>query len=171
MFGLIKSVLTYSLVGKENTQVNEVNLNTLVEEHLLVLKELIKEKQVEIIITKLSINRWEAEQFGMVFNNLILNAIKYRSSKNCIIEINSTKLKKENAWQFSVKDNGIGRGQEHFDKIFNNFTRLHNEENYEVTGIGLAICQKIIERHNARIWAESKLGDGSTFHFFIPDSL
>ena len=171
MFGLIKSVLTYSLVGKQDTQFKEFDLNNILEESLLDLKKIIKEKNVKIQIGLLPTIRCEGEQLGMVFHNLISNAIKYGDTENCNIKIKAKPVKKENVWQFSVEDNGIGIEKEHLEKIFNIFTRLHNEDAYEGTGIGLAICQKIVERHNGRIWAESKLGAGSTFHFTIPDSL
>jgi light-regulated signal transduction histidine kinase (bacteriophytochrome) len=101
-----------------------------------------------------------------IFQNLIDNALKYRSKETPQILISARKEDKQ--WLFSVEDNGIGIDPKYADRIFMIFKRLHTNEEYEGTGIGLAITKRIIERHEGRIWVESELGKGSTFYFTIP---
>ena len=101
-----------------------------------------------------------------LFQNIIGNAIKYRSQETPKIHI-STK-KEKNQYLFSFKDNGIGMSSEHLERIFTIFQRLHTHYEYEGTGIGLAIAQKIVHQQGGQIWVESELGKGSTFYFSIP---
>jgi two-component system, chemotaxis family, sensor kinase Cph1 len=101
-----------------------------------------------------------------LFQNLISNSIKYRGDKIPKIHI-SYKIEK-NQYKFSVKDNGIGISQEYLKKIFTIFKRLHTKEEYEGSGIGLSIAQKIIYQLGGKIWAESELGKGTIFYFTIP---
>jgi light-regulated signal transduction histidine kinase (bacteriophytochrome) len=101
-----------------------------------------------------------------VFQNLIANAIKFRGENHPEVRIGATRL--GNEWVFSVSDNGIGINPEYWDKIFEIFKRLHTRDEYPGTGIGLAICRRIVERHGGRIWVESEEGKGSTFFFSLP---
>ena len=97
------------------------------------------------------------------------NAIKFKGKKSP--EISISVVDKDPFWEFAIEDNGIGIKSEYFDKIFGIFERLHSREEYEGTGIGLAVCKKIVERHNGTIHVESKFGHGTTFYFTIPKKL
>ena len=101
-----------------------------------------------------------------LFQNLIGNAIKYRSENNPEVHISAKD--KDSNWLFSIKDNGLGIDPKHADNIFKIFKRLHTVNEYEGTGVGLAISKRIIERHDGQIWVESEPGKGSTFHFTLP---
>jgi len=105
-------------------------------------------------------------QLGRVFQNLIGNAIKFRGDEPPRIHVSAEE--QENEWRFAVRDNAIGIKPRHHDRIFAVFQRLHGRSAYPGTGIGLAICKRIVERHGGRIWVESELGKGSTFYFTMP---
>jgi light-regulated signal transduction histidine kinase (bacteriophytochrome) len=114
------------------------------------------------------LNVYETE-ISQVFQNLIINAIKFqKKGVQPDIQIRSERIK--DAWKFSVRDNGIGIAASHFERVFGIFQRLHTHEEYEGSGIGLANCKKIIQLHRGEIWIESTLGEGSTFYFTIPAS-
>jgi chemotaxis family two-component system sensor kinase Cph1 len=108
----------------------------------------------------------DRSQLVQVFQNLIGNALKFRGASAPVIRVSAEKKRRE--WIFSVSDNGIGIAPEHAEIIFVIFKRLHTRAEYPGSGIGLAICQKIVERHGGRIWVESEPGKGSSFKFALP---
>nr|WP_277875802.1 ATP-binding protein [Trichocoleus sp. FACHB-90] len=108
----------------------------------------------------------DSAQLMQLFQNLIGNAIKFRSNQQPEIHVGVSR--QEDAWLFSVRDNGIGIDPQFSDRIFVIFQRLHTRDEYAGTGMGLAICKKIVECHRGNIWVESQLGQGATFYFTIP---
>jgi len=108
----------------------------------------------------------EKSQLSRLFQNLISNALKFSGKEPPHVHISAVLNKEE--WLFSVRDNGVGIRPEDTDSIFAMFKRLNGRSEYCDTGIGLAICEKIVERHSGRIWVESELGKGATFYFTIP---
>jgi light-regulated signal transduction histidine kinase (bacteriophytochrome) len=108
----------------------------------------------------------DSGQLSQLFQNLVGNAIKYRSERP--VEIVVKAVREGAFWHFSVADNGIGIESQHYERIFGVFQRLHTREEYPGTGIGLAICKKIVERHGGMIWVTSVFGEGSVFHFTLP---
>jgi signal transduction histidine kinase len=108
-------------------------------------------------------------QLQQLFQNLLSNAIKYRNPDEPP-RVYVQAIQQGSHWEFAVRDNGIGIAPRHHDRIFQIFQRLHTRQESSGTGIGLAICRKIVERHGGRIWVDSELGEGSTFRFTLPAS-
>lgn len=163
---LIKSLLDYSRVGKNRHRII-VDCNTILKEVIDDLVSSIREMNATIQIDALPVLEGFETELRMLFQNLITNAIKFRKNETSpIIKISAIKL--DNKWVFSFRDNGIGIDDEHKEKIFVIFQRLHTRDEYEGTGIGLANCRKIVELHGGKIWVESKLNEGSTFKFTLP---
>lgn len=163
---LIQDLLTYSRVTSKAEEFEEVELENVLDDVLFDLGKKIEENQA--IITREPLPKIHADysQILQAFQNLIGNALKYRSQKTPKIHISVKK--KDKQWLFSVEDNGIGIEPEYHENVFQIFRRLHSQEEYEGTGIGLAITKRIIERHKGRIWVESEQGKGTTFYFTIP---
>jgi light-regulated signal transduction histidine kinase (bacteriophytochrome) len=131
-----------------------------------VLGEKIFEAKAVVKVHPLPVITGNKSLLNQLFMNLVGNALKYRGDKKPEIEIGSTE--EQDKWMFYVKDNGIGIDPRHYEKIFIIFQRIHARSEYSGTGIGLAICKKIVEKHNGNIWVESEPGKGSTFFFTIP---
>jgi light-regulated signal transduction histidine kinase (bacteriophytochrome) len=163
---MTNDLLQYSKITSKERELSPINFNYVLEEALTNLKVPIDENNAVITYDQLPTINGDEQLTVQLFQNLIGNAIKYRSQENPKIHISTTKEK--NQYLFSIKDNGIGMSPEHLKRIFTIFQRLHTREEYEGTGIGLAIAQKIIHQQGGRIWVESKLGKGSTFYFTIP---
>ncbi len=164
MQNLIKDLLAYSRVTSHNEDFIEIDCEELIEEVIFNLEIIIKDNKAIITRDPLPIIRSDRLQMQQLFQNLIMNAIKY-NDKMPVIHISAQK--DGEYWVFGVSDNGIGIDPEHYERIFQVFKRLHSKEEYNGTGIGLAICKRIVERHGGRIWIESELGNGSTFYFTI----
>lgn len=143
-----------------------INVETPLERALNNLRGRIKETQAVITYDFLPTVMAESTQLMQLFQNLIGNAIKFRSDKTPEIHISASRS--EDEWLFSVRDNGIGLDPRFRERIFVIFQRLHTRDEYQGTGMGLAICKKIIECHRGRIRVESQLGEGATFYFTIP---
>jgi len=165
MSSLINSLLTYSQVGKKDVEFRRNNINNIVDSKIKDLSKLLAERKVDIQVDSLPEVYCVGDQIGMVFYNLILNGIKFNKEENPIIKIKS--LENDSHYTFSVQDNGIGIAKQYQSQIFEIFKRLHSREEYEGTGIGLALCNKIIDRHDGSIWLDSTPEKGTTFYFTI----
>lgn len=164
---LIESLLAYARLGTVKKSMISVNCQALCSNAIKNLQIVIQEKQAEIVINNsLPILLGDPAQLTELFQNLIANAIKFQGEKRPEVHVSASQ--KDAFWVFSVKDNGIGIDPRHFDRIFVIFQRLHTVQEYPGTGIGLSFCKKIVERHGGRIWIESELGKGTTFHFTLP---
>ncbi len=163
---LVQDLLAFSRVGRQGTDFKLVECTTLLQIVKQNLKKAIEESGAVLECEQLPAVIADSSQLVQVFQNLIGNAIKFRAAIAPVIRISAEK--QDRNWIFSVKDNGIGIAPEHAEIIFVIFKRLHTRAEYPGSGIGLAICQKIIERHGGRIWVESKPGEGATFKFSLP---
>ncbi|MBI4749072.1 MAG: PAS domain S-box protein [Acidobacteria bacterium] len=163
---LINDLLAYSRVKTRGKEFTVTNLEEVLDRVLLSLRLLIEETEAEITHDPLPTVMADALQMGQIFQNLIGNALKFHGEKPPRIHISARQEGKE--WIFSFRDWGIGLEPQYAEKIFVIFQRLHNTAEYPGSGIGLAICKRIVERHWGRIWVESEFGNGSTFYFTLP---
>lgn len=163
---LIDDLLTYSRVGTRGKPLTPTDCETLFLQTLSNLNVSIDDSDAVITHDTLPTVMADDSQLAQVFQNLIGNAIKFRGDEPPRVHV-AAELK-AGEWIFSVADNGIGISPEYFERIFVIFQRLHGRGEYEGTGIGLAVCKKIVERHGGRMWVESEPGQGSTFYFTIP---
>jgi PAS domain S-box-containing protein len=163
---LIDDLLDYSRVGRKEIHKSDVDLQVCVQRSLLSLGPAIRDAGAKIHVNPLPVVKGDNRQMEQVFQNIVGNALKYR--RNVAPEITVGYHERENEWEIYVRDNGIGFDQEQAASIFNVFHRLHSQKEFSGTGIGLAICKKIIEGHGGRIRAESVAGEGSTFYFTLP---
>ena len=165
---MIKDLLEYSRAGRGDIKPEAVDFNRILEQAKANLQAAIDESGAVIAGDPLPTVPADAARMTQVFQNLIGNAIKFRAEGRPP-KVTITACNGEGVWIFSVKDNGIGIDPAQTDRIFQVFQRLHTRDKYPGSGIGLAICKKIIERHGGRIWMESQPGQGTTFLFTIPD--
>jgi len=163
---LIKDLLEYSQVGTKGEKFKSTDCSFVVDKAIDNLQAVIEESNAVVTYDELPTIMADTSQMISLFQNLIGNAIKFRSEEAPRVHISAER--KGDEWVFSIQDNGIGIDLKNAERIFVVFQRLHNKDEYPGTGIGLAICKKIVERHGGHIWIESEIGKSSTFYFTIP---
>jgi light-regulated signal transduction histidine kinase (bacteriophytochrome) len=166
MEALVTDLLAYTQATRVDGSAEEIDTNEAMDAALSNLSRAIAESGAEITRERLPSVHVHGTHCKQVFQNLIGNAIKYRKP-DCTPLVHVSAQRQDGFWLFSVRDNGIGIEPEYKEHIFGVFKRLHSDE-YSGTGIGLAICQRIVERYHGRIWVESTPGEGSTFFFALP---
>ncbi|MDP2710748.1 MAG: ATP-binding protein [Solirubrobacteraceae bacterium] len=163
---LIRDLLEYSRAGRGHLQLEEVPVAVVVEQALEALAGTIEASGAEIVVGELPVVLADRGNLVRVVQNLVGNAVKFAGERTPRVSIDAEP--DDGHWHFAVRDNGIGMASEHARRIFEPFQRLHGEEEYPGTGIGLAVCQRIVDQHGGRIWVTSSPGEGSVFHFTLP---
>ena len=163
---LINDLLAYSRVTSQEQVFEEVDCTKVLEEVMSNLQLSIEESQAVVTHDPLPTVMADGGQLGQLFQNLIANAITFHGEEPPAVHVSAER--KANEWLFSVRDNGVGLDPQYAERIFVIFQRLHDREEYPGTGIGLAICKKVVERHGGRIWVVSQVGQGATFYFTLP---
>jgi PAS domain S-box-containing protein len=163
---LIDDLLAYTRAGVVESGTDTVDSSAVLEQALASLAEAVRQSEGKVTSDPLPEVRMSQAHLQQVFQNLISNALKYRKEDPPEIHVSATY--EGASWRFSVRDNGIGIDPEYKEKIFGVFKRLHRDQKYSGTGIGLAICQRVVERYGGRIWVESSAGRGATFYFTAP---
>ena len=162
---IIQDLLAYLRVGSRERPLARTNLNVIVDDALANLMAAIDDSNAAITVDSLPEVACDRSQMTQLFQNILGNAVKYRSSQPLRVHISADRGDGE--WTFSISDNGIGIDREFSDQIFVIFNKLHTREEYDGTGIGIAICKKIVERQGGRIWVESEIGQGCNFRFIL----
>jgi len=163
---LIADLLDFSRVGSSQAEWSVVQTGTILERVMENLGVLIQESRAVVTHDDLPAVRGDPSQLVQLFQNLVANALKFRGEAPPVVHVGA---KPENGrWLFSVRDNGIGIEPQYFRQLFTLFKRLHSKDKYPGTGIGLAICKKVVDNHAGKIWIESQPGAGSTFFFTLP---
>lgn len=168
MQAMIRDLLELSRVSNKGSKFVPANLNHVVRDTLENLQAIIQEKQADIVCADLPTLDVDSGQMRSLFQNLILNGLRYNESPKPVIEIGS--FERDNVCSIFVRDNGIGISPMFHERIFMVFQRLHTESEYAGTGMGLALCKKIVERHGGTIRVESQANEGATFYFTLPAS-
>ena len=164
---LIDDLLTFSRLGRKEMEKKDINMGKFAEDVFEQLKSATPQRELKMKINALLPARGDESLIREVFQNLLSNAIKFsKNEKSPVIEIGGKVEDKENIYY--VKDNGVGFDMKYSDKLFGVFQRLHSQEDFKGTGVGLAIVQRIVHRHGGRVWAEGKVGKGATFYFTLP---
>jgi PAS domain S-box-containing protein len=166
MKGLIDALLAYSRVGIRERKAGPVDCEAVLANTVRTLQVQLTEGQATLTHDPLPTLQGDSVQIGQLFQNLLSNALKYRTPDPPRIHITAERTSSD--WVFAVRDNGIGIDPQYAEKIFEVFQRLHTRTEYPGTGIGLAICKKIVEQHGGKIWVESERGKGATFYFTLP---
>lgn len=164
--GLIRDLLEYSRAGRGRPSLERVPAALIVDQALEALAGAIEESGARVRVGSLPVILADRANLARVFQNLVGNAIKFTGEETPEVSIEAER--DEGHWQFSVRDNGIGMKPEQSERIFEPFQRLHGEEDYPGTGIGLAVCERMVDQHGGKIWVLSRPGEGSVFHFTVP---
>lgn len=167
MAQLIDDILTLSRMGRKEIKKINININDLVKSIFEELKPTYPNREIKLSLSALPSAQGDPTLLRAVFINILTNAIKFTKTRtSALIEVGGRSLNNENSYY--VKDNGVGFEMKYVDKVFGVFQRLHSDTEFEGTGVGLAIVQRIIHRHGGRVWAEGKVGKGATFYFTLP---
>jgi signal transduction histidine kinase len=162
---LVDGLLSYARVGKKDVPIERVDLNKIMQTLIHDLDTVIKGNGAIIKAGELPVIMANQIQMSQLFQNFLTNALKFKGERQPVVEISARKEKE--GWEFKVSDNGIGIEEKHFSKLFVIFNRLHERGSYPGTGIGLALCKKIVENYNGNIRVESVFGQGTAFHFTL----
>jgi len=162
---LIQDLLEYSRIDAAKRPFEDVAMSGVIEDAVALLGAAVSESGAKVVCGELPVVRGDRSQLVQLLLNLIGNAIKYRAAEPPLVTISAERHRDD--WVFAVRDNGIGMEEKHHQRIFEIFERLHDPQDYPGTGIGLAVCRRVVHRHGGRIWVESELGRGSAFHFTI----
>ncbi len=164
---LIDDLLVFSRLGRQEVRLSDIDLERLAKSVFKELKLTVPERKVQFTIDTLPPSFGDRAMIRQVFVNLLSNAIKFtRPKETALIEVEGRSEGNENI--YCIRDNGVGFDMQYVNKLFGVFQRLHSSEEFEGTGVGLAIIQRIIHRHGGRVWAEGKVGEGATFYFTLP---
>ncbi|WP_276256346.1 PAS domain-containing sensor histidine kinase [Halomontanus rarus] len=166
MEAMIEGLLTYSRIETQGQSFDSVDLEAVLDDVLTDLGIRIDETGAEITAESLPTVSGNASQLRQLFQNLLENALQYSGEQKPRVSISA--MRNEDEWMISVSDEGIGIDQEDADRVFEVFQRLHTHEEYEGTGIGLALCRRIVKRHGGEMWVDSEPEEGSTFSFTLP---
>jgi len=167
MAQLIDDLLSFSRLGRKSMSLSQINMENLLSKVFSELRQLISEREVELKVKSLPDSTGDYAMLHQVFSNLLSNAIKFTEpQKRAIIEVGARAEENENI--YSVRDNGVGFDMKYKDKLFEVFQRLHSIEDFEGTGVGLAIVKRIIDKHGGQVWAEGEVNRGATFYFTLP---
>jgi len=166
MRGMIDDLLAYARLDSQKAEFAPTDCEAILADAVANLGRAIEENGATVTHDPLPTVMADSDQLSRLFQNLLSNAIKFRAADPPAVHVSARR--NGNEWHFSVRDNGIGIDPEHFERIFLVFQRLHGKSEYSGTGIGLAICRKIVVGHGGRIWTESQAGMGSTFCFTMP---
>lgn len=167
---LIKDMLAYSTLNKKEISIDKIDMERVMDTVLTTLASVIRDRNVKVqVANDLIPIEGDKNAIMLLMQNLVQNGIKYNTSEAPLITIRCSQTPKE--VRYTITDNGIGMDSQYLQKIFEPFQRLHNKYEYQGTGLGLSICMRIVERHQGRIWADSTLGEGSSFTFVIPKNL
>jgi len=164
---LIDDLLSFSRLGRQDIKLSHIDIAGLVKAVFEELKTNTLKRTLQLNINTLPPTNGDRAMIHQIFVNLLSNAIKFTSIReNPVIEVGSRVEGEENIYY--VRDNGVGFDMQYVNKLFGVFQRLHRQDEFEGTGVGLALVQRIIQRHGGRVWAEGKVNEGATFYFTLP---